>query len=197
VRNGRTHMFDSAILAKNLGVLFISDDFPTRVLAGESMGVASAWSDQVLRTGADMGALDYSTYARWAAQMVGIGHDYIGTTGKALAEALLLDVKADGVVGYNFKTLAGALGGARAEPGSHVRAAADALLRIWRDDALERVREPATGFLLQRLITARTDYEQMLVALYQSFKPFPAVQEYIVGWMRGHFLMTPARPKHA
>ncbi len=153
----------------------------------------SAWSDQVLRTGADEGALDYSTYVGWAAQMAGAGHDYIGTTGRALAEALLIDVKAGGALGYNFRTLAATLGGERAEPASHVRAAADALSRIWRSAALERVREPATGILLERLISSRADYEKMLAALYQSFKPSPDVQEYLLGWMRGHFLMPSKR----
>jgi tetratricopeptide (TPR) repeat protein len=173
VRSSRSHVFDSAILAKNLGVLLISDDFPTRVTAADTMGVQSAWSDQVLRTGADVGALDYATYARWAAQLVGAGHDYVGTNGKALADALALDVRADGAVGYNFTMLAGTLGGVRAEPGSHVRVAADALFRIWRNGDLDRVREPATGLLLEHLVAARADYKEMLAALYETFRDFP------------------------
>ncbi|MCW2220786.1 hypothetical protein M2232_004318 [Bradyrhizobium japonicum] len=81
------------------------------------------------------------------------------------------------------------IGGAAAEPASHIRVALEFLTRLWGSPSPVPYREKATGLLLEQLVRERTaDYRRILrtVALRASTNRAPRL--YIADWLRGHFI---------
>jgi len=191
VKSDRTRMFDAIAVAHERNLLLISDDRALRQAALATQDVPSGWSNQVYRIALARGHIDLSTYTRWAASLVDAGHNYIGVNGATIVEALRLDLEETGAVGRYYSRLAGRLGGANAEQGSHIEASVESLVGIWNAEELFNVRQAATSILLRNLLRERhEDYHEIFVGLFKRLSEFRAIQEYMRGWAKGHFLVS-------
>jgi hypothetical protein len=119
-----------------------------------------------------------------------MGHIYIAVTPDLLLRALRRDEK-EGISRSptgRFYWLVRALGGAGAEPVSHLRVLCAVIGILWRRRELLSIREFATGLLLERLVVEREDSTVLINAVGEVFEREPRVLAYIGGWLRGHFL---------
>ena len=113
--------------------------------------------------------IDFDTYVKWSAHLVSAGHNYICVSGKALICAASIDAEAGECPGYFFRQITRMIGGAPAEPASHIRVAIEFLRHAWNDPSALRYREKTTGFLLEQLIRERTaDYGRILRTIVRA-----------------------------
>jgi cellulose synthase operon protein C len=189
LREGRSDIFDSLVLAMHRGFILVSDDFPTRDLLPLFGGKDAVWLHAVFSAAVDNGLIDLPNYVRWLAYLVDAGHDYLGVSGPALVQALRMDATEGNAPGYLFTTLAKVIGGKNADPRSHVRACLNFLGNVWMDPSTEASRKPATSLLLRRLLHERCDdYGVILGLLLKHVKSSSQLANYVHGWARGHFI---------
>lgn len=87
------------------------------------------------------------------------------------------------------KALIGRLGGEIAEPLSHLHAAYEALHHLWLTQSVVKVRDTATGMILENLLKGRQDdWSNLLQAIERFAARMPDMRRYIRDWARGHFL---------
>jgi hypothetical protein len=91
LRNGRSDLFDSLILARQSGALLVTDDLPTREFDRVLDGNGGAWLHIVFGVATDWKLIDFDQYVRWSAALVDAGHSYLGVSAAALAQAARLD----------------------------------------------------------------------------------------------------------
>lgn len=181
--------FDAVLVALQTGTLLISDDLIVRQYFGAIAKRQGAWSQVVLQTAQARGLLEQDDYVRLTANLIDAGHAYIGTNGEALASAARIDHAAGDALGYNFRMHASTIGGPNAEMRSHFTACHECLLSLWSDEGTTPYRQPVTGYLLRQLIRGRPDdYGVALRAMLVATRGVPHLQEYLIGWLQGHFI---------
>jgi hypothetical protein len=133
--------------------------------------------------------IDFDTYVRWTAHLIDAGHNYVCVSGKALIHAAEIDAQAGECPGYFFRQTTNTIGGAAAEPASHIRVVLEFLRRVWSGPSRVGYREKTTGLLLEKLIRERTaDYRKILRTVAWVAADNMAMTLYISDWMRGHFI---------
>lgn len=194
-RDSALEIFDSVILSMQKGLLLVTDDMPTRDF-GRQLGLTrSSWLQPIFMVANNRGKLDFETYMKWSAHLIGAGHSYVCVSGQALIRAASIDAQSGECPGYFLKQTLKMIGGATAEPGSHVRVAVDFLGFLWTDASALPYREPATGMLLDHLIRDRTrDYRQILLTIMGHMNHIPRMTVYLRAWLRGHFIDLSSRP---
>jgi len=200
IRRGRSDLFDCIAVALLTDTILISDDLFTREFMGLIAERKGAWLQLALRAAKDGNAISMDNYVRWIADLIEAGHSYLGCDGNTLAHAAKLDAEVGAVPGRLFRIVTSVIGGAIAEPASHLSACFACLNLLWNDRAALGYREPATGHMLRQLIRERTeDYGAMLRLLYLATGNAPRIREYLMGWLRGHFIpmsaLVPAPPR--
>lgn len=186
---GRSDVVDALVLARQAGVLLVTDDRPTRELDVASGGNGGAWLHSVFGVALERGKMDLDAYVRASANLVDAGHNYLGVSGTVLFQAARLDAADGQYPDRLFKSLSGVIGGTRAEPVSHVEATVDCLRMLWSDRETIDCRQPMTGHLLRRIIDGRlADYPTILRTVLARTRDNPALNNYIREWLRGHFL---------
>ena len=66
--------------------------------------------------------------------------------------------------------------------------AVEFLRHLWNDPSARRYRERATGLLLEQLVRDRTsDYRRILRTVMWVVTDMPALNAYLIAWLRGHF----------
>jgi tetratricopeptide (TPR) repeat protein len=194
-RDSTLEIFDSVILSMQKGLLLITDDMPTRDFGRQLGVVRSSWLHPVFMIANNRGKIDFDTYVRWSAHLIGAGHNYVCVSGKALVRAASIDADAGACPGYFLKQTIKMMGGAAAELESHVRVAVEFLQFLWTDDSALPYREPATGMLLEHLVRERTrDYRRILLTIMWRMRDIPRMTAYLEDWLRGHFIdLSPPR----
>lgn len=189
LRTGQSDIFDSLVVAKQAGVLLVTDDLPTREFSRSVVGAVGTWLHQLFQVALDQKFIEGDTFIRWSAQLITAGHNYIGVSGAALARALQLDAETGESPGYLFKTLSKVIGGRSAEPKSHIVACLGCLHDIWSNSGDSTYSRRATGLLLEQLVRERyDDYGLILQVVLRRVRNFPQLVEYIHSWARGHFI---------
>ncbi|MDQ0304504.1 PIN domain-containing protein [Ancylobacter polymorphus] len=188
LRLGRSDIFDGLILARQLGILLVTDDLPTREVDRVMDGSGGAWLHVVFGVALDWKAIDVDQYVRWSAHLVDAGHNYLGVSGAVLAQAARLDAMVGEAPGHLFRTLSNMIGGRAAEPISHVQAVVGCLRELWEDHRTLCFRQPVTGHLLRQIIRERADYPIILRTILAWSRSTFGLSEYVRGWLRGHFL---------
>jgi cellulose synthase operon protein C len=193
LRSGSTDIFESLTLAILHKTLLVTDDLPTRDF-GRALGFQqSTWLHQLLSVSPEQKRIDFDTFVRWSAQLIGFGHNYIGVSGLVLERAVHLDFKLNETPGSLFNAVVRAIGGKNAEPRSHIVAVLGCLRSLWSDSHTTDFREPYTGLLLEQLISERyDDYAAIVEAIIRYVSDLPRLIEYIKNWARGHFLQLSA-----
>lgn len=181
-------LFDSLILARQEGMLLVSDDLSIRNIGRALAGVPGIWLHSIFWIGRQQGSIDLDTLTRWTAYLVDARQDYISVTGEMLVRALQLDAAGGESPGYYFKALAKVIGGKTAEPVSHLSVCAACLIFLWGDRKTEINRDSATGLLLEQLLHDRQgDYVLILRALFKWAYPLKPLRDYLLQWAQGHF----------
>lgn len=189
LRAGQASIFDALILARQTGLLLVTDDLVTRQLDLGLGGNGGAWLHVVFGVAREQKHVEFDQYVRWSAHLVAAGHNYLGVSGEALAQAARLDAADGKAPGYLFTTLSGMIGGRSAEPISHTRVVLGCLADLWGDHQSADFREPVTGHLLRQLVRERVgDYSPMLRAVLTASRGVIGLGPYIGGWLRGHFV---------
>ncbi|WP_354110853.1 hypothetical protein [Bradyrhizobium sp. S3.12.5] len=189
LRNGPWEIFDSLIVAMQRKMLLVTDDAPTREFARRFGFDLSAWLQPAFMVASNRNKIDFDTYVKWIAHLVGAGHNYVCVTGTVLIRAAAIDAEAGECPGYFFRQTVRMMGGAPAEPASHIRVALEFLRYAWTDPSALRYREGTTGFLLEQLVRDRTaDYGRILRTIVRASAGVPELIEYLTAWLRGHFI---------
>jgi cellulose synthase operon protein C len=145
LRGSPWEIFDSLILAMQKELLLITDDMPTRDFGRRFGFDRSTWLQPAFMVAGNRHKIDFDTYVRWTAHLIGAGHNYVCVSGKALIRAASIDAEAGECPGYHFKQIARMIGGAAAEPASHVRVVVEFLRYAWNSPSALGYRESATG----------------------------------------------------
>ena len=189
LRAGRGDMLDGLAAASQLGLMLLSDDLPTRQLAGMVGNVGSCWLHHVLGLAHASRRTTLGQHVRWSAHLAEAGKNYLGVSGAALFHALQLDVQAGTSPGRLYGSLVRMIGGAAAEPVSHVGTALECLRRLWSPAGAGIDREAATSILLRRLLSYRSnDYGAILKTLILAVKNSPYLLAFCLTWTRGNFI---------
>jgi tetratricopeptide (TPR) repeat protein len=189
LRDSPAAIFDSLVLAMQRDLLLVSDDLPTRDF-GRVFGFGrSTWLHAVFMVAGNRRNIDFDTYVKWTAHLIGAGHNYLGVSSAALIRSAAIDAEAGEFPGYFFTQIGRAIGGAAAEPASHVRVVVEFMRHVWARPSNLPYRERATGLLLNQLIRERTlDYKLILRTVIRAVSDIRPLIEYLANWLRGHFL---------
>lgn len=196
LQHGKGDLFDALIIARQSGRLHVSDDLPMRELDRATAGAGGVWLHSVFDYALRTNAVDQDQYIRWTAALVDFGQSYLGVSGQVLARAARLDAEAGQAPGPLFKTLCRMIGGAIADPVSHMQAALGCISDLWDDRSAMPYREAATGYLLEQLIRERNDdFAPMLANLISAGRSIIGFPGYAHRWLQGHFLLEKLAPK--
>jgi tetratricopeptide (TPR) repeat protein len=190
IRDGNPNIFDDILVAHGRKCLLVSDDAPMRE-AAESLGVLSSTSlFNVFHAAYNRGTIDSETFVRWSAALIDSGQNYIGVNAKMLMDALNADLaQGQTTPGWQLRSIGLSIGGRHAELSSHVRVVIGFIGMLWSLNGMSAAAQPATGFILERLVRSRTsDFGLLLKAVARPFVRHPEVTKYIAEWIRGHFL---------
>ncbi|MCK1668984.1 tetratricopeptide repeat protein [Bradyrhizobium sp. 153] len=189
LRDGPWEIFDSLIVAMQRDMLLVTDDAPTREFARRFGFDRSTWLQPAFMVASNRHKIDFDTYVKWTAHLIGAGHNYICVSGGALIRAASIDAEAGECPGYFFRQITRMIGGAPAEPASHIRVVLEFLRHVWNDPGALRYRERATGFVLEQLVRERTaDYGRILRTVVRASSGTPDLVQYLMAWLRGHFI---------
>jgi Flp pilus assembly protein TadD len=195
IRAGRSDVFDCLAVAKQAGVMLVTDDLPTREFSRLLAGVEGAWLHKVFEVALHQKSIDLDTFVRWTAHLINAGHDYISVTAQGLVRALHLDAETGRPPDYFFKTLCKVIGGRNAQPISHIKVCAACLVEIWSSPNTPDYRSQASGLLIQQLVRERNDdFVSILRGLLLLVGDSPPLVGYILSWARGHFILERVLP---
>lgn len=193
---GKGDLFDALILARQAGRLHISDDLPMRDFDRATGGQGGVWLHSIFEHAVRNKAIEQDDYVRWTAALVEHGQSYLGVSGQVLARAAQLDAQGGEAPGHLYRTLCRMIGGAIADPVSHMQAALGCISELWDDRAATSYREAATGHLLEQLIRGRdSDFAPMLANLISAGRGISGFPGYAHRWLKGHFLLEKLAPK--
>lgn len=189
VQSGETDMLDAAILSITTDRLFVCDDLAMRSIHRSLGGTRATWLHDVLTHAHIAGLVDSERLTQQTVDLIRSGHAYLGVTGLMMALGVQMDVLDLGRLGDRAELLISRLGGEIAEPISHLHAACEALFHIWSTESVLRVREAATGKILESLLKGRSsDWTAILRAIEQFSSKVPGLGRYVREWGKGHFL---------
>jgi tetratricopeptide (TPR) repeat protein len=189
VRAGLTDVLDGVVVAIHLGKLLVSDDLPTRSIC-EVAGGRAASTHQIFQAAVNETVIDRDIFAKWTAELIGGGHNYIGVSSDVLIRSLRLDIEQQGTPGRFFKNTSSMIGGADAEPQSHISVCLGFVRALWDDPTADAYRAQVTGQLLTCLLRGRQDdHLQILRRLVAELQLRQNLVEYIRDWARGHFII--------
>jgi tetratricopeptide (TPR) repeat protein len=193
---GKGDLFDALIIARQTGRLHVSDDLPMREFDRASGGSGGVWLHSVFDYAVRMKTLEQDQYIRWTAALVEYGQNYLGVSGQVLARAARLDSQEGQAPGRLFRILCKMIGGAIADPISHMQAVLGCIGELWDDRETTSYREAATGHLLEQLIRGRSDdFAPMLANLIGAGRSITGFPGYAHRWLKGHFLYEKLAPK--
>ena len=184
-----TDIFHSLTIAIQQNLLLVTDDLLTRQLAG-SMGFGrTCWSAQLLGVGLAKQVIDFDEYVRWLAYLVEAGHNYLSVSSEILARAHKLDATEGAAPGQLFRALSRMIGGAGADPASHIRVTAEFLGTLWFANPPVEHREAMTSLLMSQLMRERhRDYIGMVGSVIAMLGGSEDFIDFMRIWVRGHFL---------
>ena len=184
--------FDDVYAANGSRHILLVDDLFTRQVAG-MLGTSATSLQPVLMKARDRKILSAEQYAKAITDLADMGQEFISIDPPTLALSRKLDRDSgEEGIGRRFRAAANALGGKRADPGSHCSVAAAFIDALWSSNRLQPRDCQATSHLLRELLKDRTeDYQAMLDALDQRLAHRTDFRIYLRQWARGHFLRWP------
>ncbi len=188
VRTSKTDILDALTVSVQQGLLFMSDDLPTRQFRQVFAGDAGAPLQAVLTVACTKNMLDVRRYTQLTADLIQLGCDHAAVNHTLLLAGLDIDLDTGQAPGPTFKALIRMLGGKKADPASHVLATAQFLAQLWRHTRYDECRLQASSLILARVIFQRPDFKVMLRSLMDLLVRMPRAVAYSRDWCIGHFV---------
>lgn len=180
-----THVLDAAYLAAD-GYVLLSEDLHYRQIAEAAADAApGVWFQAVLAYARDRRMVTLERYADLIVQLAWRRHRHLFLDNMTLGR-IFLDDKT-GVLS-RFKAAADFIGTKDADIASHLSVLEEFLTELWGDKSVDETRKrAATGILLERIVRHQPAQWHLILA-YIRFDAQADLQEYMRGWIRGHFL---------
>lgn len=188
-------ILDPIYLARDKGVILLSEDLRLRQLAHHVGVTEGAWLQTAFRVMTDAGdnALTEAQYLAAIGQLAALHHDHIWLDVSTLLGLLTLD---DPRAETLFDCAAEYIGCHNAEIRSHIAVTFEFMCRAWGTSMPNWKQGRAIGKLLTMLIRFRQDdWRDILLVIDRELGARTGrqhgareAQEYIRGWVQGHFL---------
>lgn len=185
---GGEHLLDAAFLSAEKVVPLLSEDLRSRQWARTLLERPGLWLQALLMEMLEAGAMPLGDYADAVVGLAARRHGHVSLTGDILYEVCRRDTD-------RLPRLREALrfiGNPPAEMVSHTAVTLRFIDLIWRrrSEISDLRRRAATGAILEALISHRKEcWPFWLNEIAKAVRKGSALGEYLVGWMRGHFLM--------
>lgn len=182
-----TNPLQPIFLASSERAILISDDAPSRMLAGHIADVKSIWLQPVLSLLAAEGSIAHDHYVTAVAGLAQRGHDHVSLTAKELTAAFH---KYDELA--TFQILVARVGGPHgdADADAHMEVTLSFLHHVWSLNQVDvQRRGRATGLILEALLNGRAAechgwLGYIAFELYHRDFFIP----YLRQWIGGHFI---------
>lgn len=182
--------FDPGFVAKERGLLLVSEDKRFRAWAGGEK-VESAWLQVVFMYAALSGVIKRERYADLSARLAALGHTPITCTG-LMFDDLVQHASDDDR--YLVRALARGLGVEKADMKSHIGVFEDAVRLLWTRAPATLRTQWATGAMIESMLRFREDQRPAMISyIAKLLSRYPGGAEYFNGWMNGHFIMASDR----
>jgi hypothetical protein len=191
---------DEARAAQGSSRLFLCEDHALRLLAASAFSLPTTWLQPVLMVAKAEGHISREDYRKAIVLLIDSRLDFVSVDLQLICDALGPTTSLE--LPKDFLTLASRLGGAKADLASHVKVAAGAITQFWKNDALPSVlRQAAVGRLLENLCRQRTlEHVHLIIRAFLLFNQQvlkdARFQDYIAGWIRGHFIPLDSLPAY-
>lgn len=185
-------LLDPVLAARERDCLLLSEELNTKQLAHQLGATQSSWLQVTLMTMAEQRALESEIYCRATARLAVSRHGHVSLSGDALLGILQLD---DEFAFEYFTAASRYIGGAKAEPVSHIEAVKGFALALASAEVPEWQKGRALGLLIGRLIAGRSDWHPLLFVLELQLRALRGrlsnarwAHDYLIDWLRGHFI---------
>ncbi len=178
-------------LARDHGLLLLSDDHDYRRLAAHSNVADSAWLQITLMVARRDDTASEEDYLRAVGMLAAARHDHVCYDAETL-----LKLRSDPQFGeYWFKAACEFIGGRKADPLSHVTVAIGFMAGVWATSLTDSEKGQACSYMLTKLIRFRADWQSLLYVVDNDLRAMARrsvagaslASEYLEKWMRGHF----------
>jgi tetratricopeptide (TPR) repeat protein len=179
-----SHVLDAANLAGTAHLL-VSEDMYYRRHAGAACAAKGVWLQAIFSFAHESGLIDDRRYVNLLIKLAWRRHGHLALNSSTMLAVLRQDVE-QGV--ENFKAISHFIGTRNAELRSHIEVSTEFLNQLWNEFGRFNLRGmQATSVLLDRILRFRTeDWALVLASIRRGCSS--AVQQYIDGWIAGHFL---------
>lgn len=179
-----SHVLDAANLA-GADHLLVSEDMHYRRFAEAACAAKGLWLQEIFSFARETGMIDARRYVDLVVKLAWRRHGHLALTADIMAGVVREDRKCGS---ENFNAVINFIGTQNADLRSHIEVSKAFLNRLWHEFGqfdLHCMR--TTSALLGRLISFRSVQWGLVVAFLRRGSS-PAVQSYLDGWVRGHFL---------
>lgn len=185
-------LFDPINLARDQGLILVSEDLNLRQLAAQSEVVGGAWLQVVLNVLAADGAISQSEYLVGVGTLGAMLHDFLWLEASTLIGMLTLD---DPRAFILYEAAIRFMGGDKADLRSHISVALELMREIWSTRLPDWQKGRAIGRLLERLVNSRPeDWKAILHVMDAELARLAwndalarRAHDYLVEWIGGHF----------
>ena len=184
---------DEYLAAQAHDLLLLSEDMLHRNIGRDLFQLRTCWLQPISMTALRNGMIDQARYNKAILAMIDFGVASISVDDKVLVSTL--EGVTDLPLPKEFTTACRPLGGPTAEIGSHLKVVMAALSAIWRSRSYpDIVRKAATSEALGAIFKNQAENIALIVSVlrHTSHEIGYGLEEYIEGWMKGHFIA--ARP---
>ena len=191
--DGAQQLFDPIHLAREQGLILLSEDLNLRQFAAQNGVIGGAWLQVVLNVLAADGVLSDRDYVIGVGMLGAVRHDHLWLEAPSLIGMLTLD---DPRAFALYEAAIRFMGGPKAEMRSHLSVTIDLMRSIWTTQLPEWQKGRAVGRLLEQLVRSRPqDWKAMLHILDGEFAAATKrgdalalrAHDYLSEWITGHF----------
>lgn len=183
-----SHVLDAANLVRAEHLL-VSEDMHYRRFAEVACAAKGVWLQAIFSFAYETGMIDTRRYVDFVVKLAWRRHGHLALNADTMLAVLRWDAD-EGLA--NFKAVSNFIGTKSAELRSHIIVSIEFLNRLWHEsDRFDLRCMQATSAILDRIIRFRmADWALVLALLKRGCSPI--VQQYIDGWIVGHFLSANA-----
>jgi len=186
---------DDILAVEGTERILLCEDHRYRLIGSQFLGLQATWLQPVMMEAKKQGDLSPSDYNEATVSLVTAGHKFTSID----AELLLFATQgSDESSVQRFSRVAETLGGPSADIKSHIAVAVTFLSTIWKEPHPPLAHVSASGKIVEQLIKGRSsEWEKILgILLRVVVSPNSGFQQFLQGWLQGHFLLpsSPASP---
>ena len=190
---GAHDIFDPIKLARNEGLILLSEDFNLRQYAAQHGVKGGAWLQVVLNVFAACGQITEDEYLVAVGMLGAVRHDHLWLDGQTMLRMLTLE---DPRAFALFEAAIQFMGGRNADMFSHISVTLDMMRGVWLTKLPDWQKGRAVGRLLEQLVRSRpNDWKAVLYVLDVELEKHirrgdqlaRRARNYFADWITGHF----------